>query len=162
MRGNLSAAVITAKALPILWNIMGRRETQVGIIRMQTCPWVPSDDSYLMSVDMSGKKRSSRQRTPPREANLHLKQGLADFLDVGKDIHSHQEIWFYSHTSGAFQRAFPFLLDLDWSSATDSWHLMGLCVCMCNFLFIRKNPSELLCNQTTASLTETAIMNQDR
>lgn len=65
-----------------------------------------------MSVDMSGEKKTVDNRLI-LEANLHLKQGLADFLDVGKDIHAHQEIWFYSHTSGAFQRAFLFLLDLD-------------------------------------------------
>lgn len=94
-----------------------------------------------MSADMRGKnRRSSRQQTPPREDNLYLEQELADFLDVGKDIHSHQEIWFYSHTSGAFQRAFTFLLDLDWSSATDSWHLMGLCVCVCVHNLLWKKP----------------------
>lgn len=45
MRGNSSAAVITAKALLILWNITGRRETEVGTTRRQTRPGVESDDS---------------------------------------------------------------------------------------------------------------------
>jgi len=85
MRDDLSEAVITAKALPlpILQNVMGRKDTEVSIIWMQTHPWVASDVSWCRLI-WGKKKKSSRQQASSGEAYTYLKQELAYFLHVGK------------------------------------------------------------------------------